>query len=79
MAFGKDNTDWISKEKRELLCKAVNSILMTNPERDVDEALKEGKTIVDFAFTNYPDTPIVPEGDKVSPTQFKTRDDFQLK
>lgn len=76
MAFGqKDNTDWRAKEQRELLCKAVNSILMTNPERDVDEALESGKKIVDFAFENYPDKPM--EEPRVE-LGFKTKDDFKI-
>jgi len=48
-------TDWISREKRELFCKAVNSILMTTPETPLEKALTAAKTIVDTAFKNYPD------------------------
>ena len=50
-----DNTDWIAKEKRELFCKAVNSMLMTTPEKPLEVALNASKTIVDKAFENYPD------------------------
>jgi len=49
------NTDWLSKEKRELFAKAVNSMLMTNPNVGLDECLKKAKVIVDTAFENYPD------------------------
>jgi hypothetical protein len=50
-----NETDWISKEKRELFCKSVNSILMTNKDVAVEEALMNAKSIVDTAFKNYPD------------------------
>lgn len=50
-----NETDWISKEKRELFCKAVNSILMTKPDTPIAQALDISKRIVDTAFTNYPD------------------------
>ena len=52
----KKETDWISREKRELFAKAVNSILMTNSGTSLDDALKSAKEIVDTAFLNYPDT-----------------------
>ena len=56
MAYTKnDNTDWISKERRELFCKAVNSMLMTTPDKPLEVALNAAKTIVDTAFKNYPD------------------------
>jgi len=48
-------TDWTNKEKRELFCKAVNSMLMTKPDFDGLEVLDRAKTIVDTAFKNYPD------------------------
>ena len=50
-----EKTDWISKEKRELFAKAVNSMLMTNPEVKLETALEASKKIVDTAFENYPD------------------------
>jgi len=55
MAYQKDNTDWIAKERRELFAKAVNSMLMTSPEMKVEDALQKAKLIVDTAFNNYPD------------------------
>lgn len=48
-------TDWISKEKRELFCKAVNSITMTNDKISIGEVLQMARVIVDTAFKNYPD------------------------
>lgn len=52
-----NNTDWISKEKRELFGKAVNSILMTGPSKilALNDVLDSAKQIVDFAFQSYPD------------------------
>jgi len=32
MASQPNETDWVAKERRELFAKAVNSMLMTNPE-----------------------------------------------
>ncbi len=55
MAYQKDNTDWIAKERRELFAKAVNSMLMTSPEMSIKDALEKAKLIVDTAFNNYPD------------------------
>lgn len=48
-------TDWISKEKRELFCKAVNSYLMEG-DHTTDVAILEAKKIIDKAFEFYPDT-----------------------
>ena len=53
--YNKTQTDWISKEKRELFCKAVNSMLMTNKDVKVIDALSLSQEIVDTAFINYPD------------------------
>jgi len=47
--------DWSRKEKRELFCKAVNSIMMNENKEDIVDVLKTAKTIVDTAFKNYPD------------------------
>lgn len=64
MANGKlkyvsEETDWISKEKRELFGKAVNSILMTwkpdNNDWNWDYIIAKAKLIVDRAFEFYPD------------------------
>ena len=57
MAYNKAQspTDWTNKEKRELFCKATNSMLMSTPEAEVIHVLKVAKIIVDTAFTNYPD------------------------
>ena len=57
MAYNKAQspTDWTNKEKRELFCKATNSMLMSTPEAEVVHVLKVAKIIVDTAFTNYPD------------------------
>lgn len=44
---------WENKERRELFCKAVNSMLMTTPDKPLEEVLKASKTIVDTAFENY--------------------------
>jgi hypothetical protein len=54
MAYKKNETDWIAKEKRELFCKAVNSMLMTTPNKPLGKALSDAKTIIDTAFKNYP-------------------------
>ena len=57
MAYKKDNeTDWVSKEKRELFCKSINSMIMTDPKKPLEVVLNDAKTIVDTAFENYPDT-----------------------
>ena len=48
-------TDWTNKEKRELFCKAVNSMLMTTPNAKLEVVLTMAKMIIDTAFTNYPD------------------------
>ena len=55
MAYQKDNTDWISKEKRELFAKAVNSMMMTDGNLAIEKILRTAKQIVDTAFKNYPD------------------------
>lgn len=54
-------TDWLSKEKRELFSKTVNSIIMnlkaskTGELIQVEEIAKVAKKIVDSAFKFYPD------------------------
>lgn len=48
-------TDWISKEKRELFGKAVNTILMNEKNITLDLAIAQAKIIVDKAFDFYPD------------------------
>lgn len=48
-------TDWLSREKRELFCKAVNSMMMTSKSIDAKDLLVIAKMIVDTAFSNYPD------------------------
>jgi len=56
MAYGQmTKAEWAQKEKRELFCKAVNSMLMTTPNTDLNETIKKAKAIVDAAFTHYPD------------------------
>ena len=54
MAYQKDNTDWISKEKRDLFCKAINTQIMSGA-KEVDGMLDNAKKIVDKAFEYYPD------------------------
>ena len=49
------DADWDAINKREFYCKAVNSILMTNPNTPIDEVLEKAKVIVDKAFELYPD------------------------
>jgi len=58
--------DWAKKEKRELFCKAVNSILMNSEKllMNGDDYLTIAKTIVDTAFKNYPDN-TEPKGEKI--------------
>jgi len=53
MAYQNNSTDWLSKEKRELFAKAVNSMIMNNVS--LKEALDNAKKIVDTAFKHYPD------------------------
>ena len=56
MAYTQMTTEqWLQKEKRELFAKAVNSMLMTTPEKPLEVVLNASKTIVDTAFKNYPD------------------------
>ena len=57
MAYNNNNTDWISKEQRELFCKAVNSMIMTDITllKDLDKVLGSAEKIVDKAFDLYPD------------------------
>ena len=47
--------DWSQKDRREYFAKAVNSMLMTDKDKDLDEVLKNAKKIVDTAFEYYPD------------------------
>lgn len=50
----KDKKDFIQKEARELFCKAVNSILMTKTDEDIEKIIEKAKKIVDKAFEFYP-------------------------
>jgi hypothetical protein len=65
MTTNKTETNWLAKEKRELFCKSVNSMIM-HPEKfyvendkergiKIDNILSISKNIVDTAFENYPD------------------------
>ena len=47
--------DWSKKEKRELFCKAINTLIMSGKDKDLFKALSLAKQIVDTAFDNYPD------------------------
>jgi len=47
-------TDWLQKEKRELFCKAVNSLIMEG-KLTPTEAIDQAKIIVDKAFEFFPD------------------------
>ncbi len=73
------DTDWIQKEKRDMLFRYVNGGKINNPDYKIDDLLEEGKEVVDKIFTLYPDTPIVPEGGSVAPTQFQVRNDLDIK
>ena len=56
MAYQKEKeTDWLSKEKRELFSKAVNSYLMKTDTPDIDKVLEIAKKIINRAFELYPD------------------------
>ena len=55
MAYPQKEVDWISKEKRELFSKAVNSYLMRTDTPDIDKVLEIAKKIIDRAFELYPD------------------------
>lgn len=46
--------EWRAKEKREMFGKAVNSLLMTNKDLELEIALDKAKEIVNFAFKNFP-------------------------
>ena len=46
--------DLRQQQKRELFCKAVNSMLMTDAKKPLKDALTDAKTIVDTAFKSYP-------------------------
>lgn len=59
MAYQKDNTDWISKEKRDFFFRAVISQLINDPKKPLEDAFNTAKTITDKAFAAYPDA--VPE------------------
>ena len=47
--------DWLSKEKRELFGKSVNSIIMNSKEPKLETIIKNAKEVVDKAFKFYPD------------------------
>ena len=52
--------NWTEKEKRELFCKAFNSLAMTLKEvndKSVVKYLAISKKVVDTAFSNYPPIP----------------------
>ena len=52
------NTDWVSKEKREMFRTVVNSwIIKSGSEKDpvMDKVLPIAQQIVDKAFELYPD------------------------
>ena len=55
MAYSTEKVDWLSKEKRELFSKAVNSYLMKTDNPDIDKVLEIAKQIIDKAFELYPD------------------------
>ena len=66
------NENWQQKEKRELFCKSVNSMILRLPEGQAANmivVLGTAKQIVDRAFELYP--PIAEEG--------KTEVDFPTK
>jgi len=51
------NKMWEAKEKRELFCKTINSILMQCSKDElpnIDPILEIAKKVVDRAFANYP-------------------------
>ena len=53
----KSDALWNAKEKRELFCKAVNSLLMRLPEGkmpEIEAILETAKKITDKVFENYP-------------------------
>jgi hypothetical protein len=78
MAFNQKDVDWLSKEKREFASKTINSLLINNKDGKVKDYCKIAKEVVDFIFSTYPDQVIIPEGNPVAPTQFKTRSDFNV-
>jgi hypothetical protein len=59
MAYEKQpQTDWSSKEKRDLFCKAVNCYVMkSGADKDpvIDKILPIAQQIVDRAWELYPD------------------------
>ena len=62
---------WLSKEKRELFAKCVNTLLMRLPEGkggDMKYILGIAKEAVDTAFRLYPNSP---EGDEPVEMDFK--------
>lgn len=69
--------EWTAKEARELLCKTVNSMIMTYEPKDVDKAvqkyLKVSQKVVGFAFDNFNKTHF--EGDKESEEDFEFLDE----
>jgi len=64
MAYQTNSTmskeEWARRERRELFCKAVNTMIM-NGEKDY---LHKAKLIIDTAFKNYPDS-TEPKGEKI--------------
>ena len=56
--------DWARREKRELFCKAVNTMMMSDITIDIDRALSVAEKIIHTAFKNYPDN-VEPVGEKL--------------
>ena len=59
MAKYDKDTDWLAKEKRELMCKCVNTLFMSQDPKTQLKPLVDllliAKQVVDTAFENYPD------------------------
>ncbi len=55
----KEREYWVGREKRELFCKATNTLFMSQDPKTqlkpLDDLLEIAKRIVDRAFENYPD------------------------
>lgn len=58
--------EWANKEKRELFCKAINSMIMSNDfckkgdYSAIDAIIEQAKKIVNTAFTEF--VPMVEDG-----------------
>jgi len=58
MVYTQKETDWKSKEQRELFCKVVNCYIMkAGSEKDpiIEKILEVAQNVVDKAFELYPD------------------------